>query len=88
MLLKGKPRVERFLVKAPAGENSVFKTGKREKKMFLFAPFSRCWYQFSLRNTKIYKICNLHRLTFSTFYNVSQPNFAILLILGCSSMLW
>ena len=27
--------------------------------------------------TKIYKICNLYRLTFSTFYNVSQPNFAI-----------
>ena len=20
-------------------------------------PFSRCWYQFSVRNTKIYKIC-------------------------------
>ena len=51
-------------------------------------PFSRCWYQFSVRNTKIYKICNLHRLTFSTFYNVSQLNFAILQILGCSSMLY
>ena len=30
-------------------------------------PFSRCWYQFSVRNTKICKIFNLHRLTFSAF---------------------
>ena len=51
-------------------------------------PFSRCRYQFSVRNTKIYKIRNVHSLTFSIFSNVSQPNFAILLILGCSSMLW
>ena len=55
-------------------------------KISKIAPFSRCWYQFSVRNTKIYKICNLQTLTFSTFYNVSH--FAILLILECSSMLW
>ena len=45
-------------------------------------PFSRYWYQFSVRNTKIYKICKLHRVIFFTFYNISQPNFAILLPSG------
>ena len=33
------------------------------------------------RNTNIYKTCKLHRATFSTFYNISGLNFAILLIL-------
>ena len=36
---------------------------------------------FTARNTNIYKICELHRAIFSSFYNNSQPNFAILLIL-------
>jgi hypothetical protein len=36
------------------------------------------------RNTKVYKICKLYKATFSAFYNISQPNFAILLILVCS----
>ena len=35
----------------------------------------------SARNTKVYKIC---KAIFSAFYNISQPNFAILLILVCS----
>jgi hypothetical protein len=33
----------------------------------------------SARNTKVYKLC---KAIFSAFYNISQPNFAILLILG------
>jgi hypothetical protein len=40
--------------------------------------------QTSARNTKIYKICEICRAIFSAFYNISGPNFAILLILRCS----
>jgi hypothetical protein len=33
----------------------------------------------SARNTlKVYKICELCKAIFSAFYNISQPNFAIL----------
>ena len=39
---------------------------------------------FSARNTKVYKICKLYRTIFCTFYNISQPNFTILLNLGNS----
>jgi hypothetical protein len=35
-------------------------------------------------NTKVYKICELYKAIFSAFYNISQPNIAILLILVCS----
>jgi hypothetical protein len=38
----------------------------------------------SARNTKVYKICKLCKAIFSAFYNISQPNFAILLVLVCS----
>jgi hypothetical protein len=38
----------------------------------------------NIYNTNIYKICELQKATFSSFYNISQPNFAILLILRCS----
>ena len=38
----------------------------------------------SKRNTKVYKICELCKAIFSTFYNISQPNFAISLTLVCS----
>jgi hypothetical protein len=34
--------------------------------------------------TKVYKICELCKAVFSAFYNTSQPNFAILIILVCS----
>jgi hypothetical protein len=34
----------------------------------------------SARNTKVYKLCKLCKAIFSAFYNISQPNFAILLI--------
>ena len=50
-------------------------------------PLSRKRYQFFVR-TKRYKICKLHRVIFFTFYNISQPNFAILLRLRRSLMLW
>jgi hypothetical protein len=35
----------------------------------------------SARNTKVYKICEICKAIFSSFYNISQPNFAILLVL-------
>jgi hypothetical protein len=38
----------------------------------------------SPRNTKVSKICELCKAMFSAFYNISEPNFAILLILVCS----
>ena len=51
-------------------------------------PTSRKRYQFSVRNTKVYKNRKICKAIFSSFYNISRPNFAILLILGCSSMPW
>jgi hypothetical protein len=38
----------------------------------------------SARNTNIYKIWKLCKAIFSKLYNISQPNFAILLISLCS----
>ena len=38
----------------------------------------------SARNTKVYKIFELCKAIFSVFYNISQPNIVILLILVCS----
>ena len=35
----------------------------------------------STRNINILKICKLRKAIFSVFYNILQPNFAILLIL-------
>ena len=40
--------------------------------------------QISVRNTKVYKIREICRAISSAFYNISRPNFAILLILKCS----
>jgi hypothetical protein len=43
----------------------------------------------SARNTNIYKICKLCKaIIFPKLYNISQPNFAILLISLCSFYLW
>ena len=36
------------------------------------------------RNTKVYKICKLRKRMYSVSYNISPPNWAILLILTCS----
>ena len=46
--------------------------------------------QFGLPDAfiNIYKICKLRKAIFSTFYNISQPNFTILLNVGCSFKLW
>jgi hypothetical protein len=38
----------------------------------------------SAHNTNVYKIWKLCNAIFSSFYNISRPNFAILLILVCS----
>ena len=46
--------------------------------------FSSKMETFSARNTNIYKICKLYRAIFSVFYNISPPNFAILLIFRSS----
>ena len=43
--------------------------------------FSSKMVTFSARNTNVYKICKLRKAIFSVFYNISPPNFAILLIL-------
>ena len=45
--------------------------------------FCREMLTFSSHNTNIYKTCKLHRAKFSLFYNISPPNFAVLLILRC-----
>jgi hypothetical protein len=38
--------------------------------------------------SKITENCKLRKAIFSAFYNISQRNFGILLILGCSFKLW
>ena len=43
------------------------------------------WLIFPARNWNIYKIYKLHRAILSSFYNNSQPNIAILLILDALS---
>jgi hypothetical protein len=45
-------------------------------------------YQFPVRNTKWLKNSKLRRAILSAFYNISQRNFGILLILWCSFKLW
>jgi hypothetical protein len=45
-------------------------------------------YQFPARNTKWLKNGKLRRAILSAFYNISQRNFGILLILWCSFKLW
>jgi hypothetical protein len=45
-------------------------------------------YQFPVRNTKWLKNGKLRRAILSAFYNISQRNFGILLILWCSFKLW
>ncbi len=39
--------------------------------------------QICVRNTKVYKIREICWAISSAFYNISRPNFAILLILRC-----
>jgi hypothetical protein len=52
-------------------------------------PFFRKRYQFPVRNnTKWLKNDKLRRAILSAFYNISQRNFGILLILWCSFKLW
>ena len=42
------------------------------------------WYSFLTDTTKLQEICQLRKTIFSLVYNILQPNFAILLRLGCS----
>ena len=49
--------------------------------MLKLIPLSRKRYQFCVRYTKIYKICQLYRGIFFIFYDISQPNIAVLLTL-------
>ena len=60
----------------------------RAEKVTIFAAIliiSSKMVTFSARNTNLYKICKLRRAICSVFCYISPPNFAILLILGCSS---
>ena len=50
--------------------------------------FSREIVTFSARNTNTCESCKLQGAIFSVFYSISQPNFAVLLILGRSFKLW
>ena len=53
------------------------------KKNFEISP-RKCNTIFSARNTKIYKKCQLRKVIFSLLYNISPPNFAVLLNSRCS----
>jgi hypothetical protein len=46
------------------------------------------WAEFPVRNTKWLKNGKLRKAILSAFYNISQRNFGILLILWCSFKLW
>jgi hypothetical protein len=50
----------------------------------VFSQFEPKMVTISARNTNILKICKLRKAIFSVFYNISQLNFAILLISLCS----
>ena len=47
-------------------------------------PVDTSGYSFLTNNTKLQKICQLRKAIFSIVYNILEPNFAILLSLGCS----
>ena len=64
--------------------NFVYICITRGKSYHFRGNFSSKMVTFSARNTNIYKICKLRRPIFSVFYNISPPNFAVLLILRCS----
>jgi hypothetical protein len=51
-------------------------------------PLSEKRYQFPLHNTKWLKNGNIRNAILSAFYNVSQRNFGIILIVRCSFKLW
>jgi hypothetical protein len=68
---------------------NVVKCGNYSLAKFAnFVTFGPKMVAISARNTKVYskvyKICKLCKAIFFEFYNISQPNFAILLILVCS----
>jgi hypothetical protein len=51
-------------------------------------PNTRLGRQFPMRNTKGLKNGKLRKAILSAFYNISQRNFVILIILWCSFKLW
>jgi hypothetical protein len=53
-----------------------------------WCPNTRLGCQFPVRNTKWLKNGKLRKAILSAFYNISQRNFGILLILWCSFKLW
>jgi hypothetical protein len=53
-----------------------------------WCPNTRLDCQFPVRNTKWLKNGKLHKAILFQFYNISQRNFVILLILWCSFKLW
>ena len=55
--------------------------------MYNHVKFANFVCTFVLRDIKVYKIRKLHMTVFSTFYDILQPNFTILLNLGCSFQL-
>ena len=57
---------------------------QRRKSYHFWAEIASKMVTFSPRNTNIYKICKLRKAIFPVFYNISPPNFAILLTLGSS----
>jgi hypothetical protein len=53
-----------------------------------WCPNTRLGCQFPIRNTKWLKNGKFRKAVLSAFYNISQRNFGILLILWCSFKLW
>ena len=51
--------------------------------LYIFVFLPRKWYLFPRLIQTHTNLCKLHRAIFSVFHNISQPNFAVLLILRC-----
>ena len=69
-----------------AGKITIF-----EPNVVILPRVIRTYYIFVLRAVNIYyiyKICELHRAIFPSFYNIQQPIFAVLLNLRRSFQVW
>ena len=77
-------KYEKYLRSLAKFANFVYICITRGKSYHFCGNFSSKMVTFSARKTNIYKIWKLRKAIFSVFYNISPPNFAILLILRSS----
>jgi hypothetical protein len=87
MLFLNRWRVSSHIVRYGTNPPAIQKVWVSSREAQIEPPlieFSEKRYQFPVRNTKWLKNGKLRRAILSAFYNISQRNFGILLILWCS----